>query len=311
MHLVLDLNSIANFLITTQRLLLPQLVSLSIRVIDSSAVTRQFLGPRLTILPIISRAYPGLVDLDLRNTESDSHDFVGWSLECSTLSLPRLQRLVLHSTPASVDWEAINSWNSWTLPSLCHLSVEPGPYFLFHGTIYQLLGTSLLTLSINTGLIIDSTFWTVLPALQELEVTRLSTLDVWCNYPPPALHPIRRVIIKGGWPSNPDDRCLYAVVTGLFKFTDQHSPVGWLICDDESINALNQTQWEKYKKTFVSHSGYGTPPEVIKHVMEKWVTGWDRDESDPHRLAPFERTCNPLHRGLTKGTCITSISETM
>ena len=184
MHLVLNLNSIASFLITTQRLLLPQLVSLSIQVIDSSAIARnQFPGARLAILPIISRAYPGLVDLGLRNTESDTHDFVGWSLECSTLSLPRLQRLVLHSTPASVDWEAINSWNSWTLPSLCHLSVEPGPYFRFHGTIYQLLGASLLTLSIHASLTINSTFWTVLPALQELEVTRFSPLDVWCDYP--------------------------------------------------------------------------------------------------------------------------------
>jgi len=291
MHLVLDLNSIANFLITTQRFLLPQLVSLSIRVIDSPATTRQPPGAMLTILPIISRAYPGLVDLNLRYTESG---FVGWSLERSTLDLPKLQRLVLHSTPASVDWEAINSWNSWTLPSLCHLSVEPGPCLRYHDMIWQLLGTSLLTLSIHNDLIVNSTFWTILPALQELEVTRLSTQDVWCHCPPPALHPIRRVIIRGAWPSNPDDVCLYAIVGALFKFTDQHSPVEWLICDDESINALNQTQWKQYKKTVLSHTGYDTPPEVCENVVEKWVTGWDRDEGDPHRLAPFERTCNPL-----------------
>jgi len=52
MHLSLDLNSTANFLITTRRLLLPRLVSLSIRIIESSARTRLFLGPRLYILLI-------------------------------------------------------------------------------------------------------------------------------------------------------------------------------------------------------------------------------------------------------------------
>jgi len=274
MHLVLNLNSIASFLITTQRLLLPQLVSLSIQVIDSSAIARnQFPGARLAILPIISRAYPGLVDLNLRNTESDTHDFVGWSFGSSTLNLPKLQRLVLHSTPASVDWEAINSWNSWTLPSLCHLSVE-GPCLRFHGTIWQLLGASLLTLSIHNGLVINSNFWTILPALQELEVTRFSPLDVWCDFTPPALHPIRRVIISRAWPSDPDDEYMYTAGVCLIKFTDQHSPVEWLICDDESINALNQTQWRLYKKTVLSLSGCDTRPEVCEHVMEKWVTGW-------------------------------------
>jgi hypothetical protein len=47
----------------TRRLLLPRLVSLSVRIIESSARTRLFLGPRLHI----SKAYPGLIDLDLRN----------------------------------------------------------------------------------------------------------------------------------------------------------------------------------------------------------------------------------------------------
>ena len=286
MYLLLDLNSTANFLITTQRFLLPQLVSLSIRIIDSSAITRQYPGARLAILPIISRAFPGLVDLDLRNTETDNHDFVGWSLG-STLNLPKLQRLVLHSTPVSADWTAINIWKSWTLPSLRHLSVDPGPGLPVHGTIWQLIGASLLTLSIRTSLTINSTFWTALPALQELEVTRLSPHDVSCDCPPPAPHPIRRVIIGGAWPSNPNDDCMSAVVGCLFKFTDQPSPVEWLICDDESINALNQTQWKQYKKTVLSHPGYDTRPEVCEHVMEKWVTGWDRDEGDPHRLAPF------------------------
>jgi len=274
MHFLLDLNSTADFLII-QRLRIPQprLVSLSIRVIDSSAITRQYPGERLHILPIISRAYPGLVDLDLRNTKSFSRDFVGWSLGSSTLNLPKLQRLVLHSTPVSVDWTAINRGNSWTLPSLRHLSVEPGPSLPVHSTIWQLLGASLLTLSIRTSLTINSTFWTALPALQELEVTRLSPHDVSCDCSPPAPHPIRRVIIRGAWSSNPDDDCMSAVVDCLIKFTDQPSPVEWLICDDESINALNQTQWKQYKKTVLSHSGYDTRPEVCEHVVEKWVTG--------------------------------------
>lgn len=277
MRFLLDLNSTANFLIAARRLLLPQLVSLSIQVIDSAAITRQFLGAMLHILPIISKAYPGLIDLELHNTESDRHDFLGWSSASSALNLPRLQRLVLHSTPVSVDWIAIDRENSWTLPSLRHLSVEPGPYSRVLDTVWQPLGTLLLTLSVRTSLEIDSNFWITLPALQELNITRSSPHDVMCESRPPAFHPIRRVLIRGAWPSNPNADVMDAVVGCLFKFTDRPSPVEWLICDDRSVNELNRTQWQQYKETILLHAGYRTRPEVCEHVMEKWVTGEDRE----------------------------------
>ena len=98
---------------------------------------------------------------------------------------------------------------------------------------------------------------------------------------PPALHPIRRVIIRGAWPSDPDDEYMNIAMGCLFKFIDQHSPVEWLICDDEFINALDQTQWKQYKQAVLSLSGYDMRPEVCEHVMETWVIGWDRDEGDP------------------------------
>ena len=279
MHLLLDLNSTANFLIATRRLLLPQLVSLSIRIIKSSATTRYVLGARLHILPIISKAYPGLIDLHLHNTESVRHDFVGWSLEPYTLDLPKLQRLFLHSAPVSINWITINI----RLPSLRHLSVDSGHDRWLHRMVVQFLGTSLLTLSMRASLVIDLPFWTAFSALQELKIVRSSMHDVMCDTPPPALHPIRRVVIQGAWPSNPDD----GTVDRLFKFTDRPSPVEYLICEDESINALDQTQWQQYKNTILSHAGYGTRPEACQHVVEKWVTGEDMNEGDPHRLAPF------------------------
>lgn len=296
MRLLLDLNSTANFLIAARRLLLPQLVSLSIQVIDSAAITRQFLGPMLHILPIISRAYPGLIDLELRNTESDRHDFLGWSSASSALNLSKLQRLVLHSTPVSVDWIAIDRKNSWTLPSLRHLSVEPGPHSPVFDTVWQPLGTLLLTLSVRTSLYIGSTFWTTFPALQELYIVRSSPRDVFCESRPPASHPIRRVVIRGAWPSHPggDDT---ATVVGLFKFTDRPSPVEWLICDDESVNRLNRTRWQQYKEAILLHAGYRTRPEKCEHVREKWVTGEDRGLSDlgmEHELSVLATSvCSP------------------
>jgi hypothetical protein len=175
--------------------------------------------------------------------------------------------------------------------------VEPGPYLRSYDAVWQLLGTSLLTMSIRTSLDINTTFWAIFSALQELEIARLSLRDVLCDGRPPALHPIRRVIIRGAWPSNPDDDHMHTIVDRLFKFTDPPSPVEWLICDDKSINALDQTRWQQYKNTILSHAGYGTRPEVCKHVMEKWVTGGDRDEGDSLRR---ERHMS-----------ITSISETM
>lgn len=292
MHLLLDLNSTANFLITTRRLLIPQLISLSIRVIESSAITRQFLGPRLHFLQLISMAYPGLIDLELCNTKSDTHDFFGWSSELSTLNLRNLQRLVLHSAPVPLSW---NSWNildvrkSWILPSLRHLSMESGYDLWFQETVGQLFGPSLLTLSIRTSLVVNLSFWTTFSALQELEIARSSLHSVSCDSPPPALHPIRRVIIRGAWPSNPDEGSMH-IVDRLFNFTDQPSPVEWLICDDDSINALDRTQWQHYKETILFHAGYRTRPEVCQHVVEKWVTGEDRDDGNPHRLALSERS---------------------
>ena len=302
MRLLLDLNSTANFLIAARRLVFPQLVSLSIQVISSAATTRQFPGPMLHILPIISEAYPGLIDLELRNTESDHHDFLGWSSASSMLNLPKLQRLVLHSTPVSIDWIAIDRQNSWNLPSLRHLSVEPGPYSRVLDTVWQPLGTLLLTLSVRTSLYIGPTFWTIFPVLQELDIARSFPRDVLCESRPPALHPIRRVIIRGAWPSNPDDDYMDTVVGCLFKFTDRPSPVEWLICDDRSVNGLNRSQWQQYKETILLHAGYRTRPEVCEHVMEKWVTGEDRDEGNLHRLGLFERTLDLLRNGLAKGT---------
>ncbi len=288
MHLVLDLNSTANFLITTQRLLLPQLVSLSIRIIQSSAPTRLFPGPKLHFLPIISKAYPGLIDLHLRNTESDRHDFVGWSSEFSILDLPKLQRLFLHSTPASLSWTALDTWNPSTVPSLCHLSLDTAHSLYLQDIVGQLVGTSLLTLSVHASIGINQTFWSTFSALQELKIVRSSSRDVMCDSPPPALHPIRRVIIRGGWPSNPDYGSIY-LVDRLFKFTERPSPVEWLICEDESINALNQMQWQQYKNAILSHASYPMHPEVCQDIVEKWVTGEGMDEGDPYRLALFER----------------------
>lgn len=276
MHLSLDLNSTANFLIATRRLILPQLVSLSIRVIESSATTRQFLGARLHILPIICKAYPGLIDLHLHNTESDRHDFVGWSMELCALDLPKLQRLFLHSAPVSINWITVDI----RLPSLRHLSVDGHDDYLLEHAVEQLFGNSLLTLSISGSLVIDLSFWITFPALQELKIVRDSMFDVTCNTPPPARHPIRRVIIQGAWSSNPDDSPEH-IVYRLFKFTNPPSPVECFICEDESINALNQTQWQQYINTILSHVGYHTRPELCQHVVEKWVTGGDMDEGDP------------------------------
>lgn len=288
MHLLLDLNSTANFLIATRRLLLPQLASLSIRIIEPSATTRLFVGPRLHILPIISKAYPGLIDLHLRNTESDRHDFVGWSSEFPIINLPKLQRLLLHSTPASLRWTALDTWNSSTFPSLRHLSLDSVHDLYIQDIVGQRLGTSLLTLSVHTSIGITPSFWSTFSALQELRIVRSSSRDVWCDSPPPALHPIRRVIIRGGWPPNPDIGSIY-IVDRLFKFTEQPSPVEWLICDDESINALNQIQWRQYKHAILSHTSHPMCPDVRQDIVEKWVIREDMDEGDPYRLALFER----------------------
>ena len=282
MHLLLDLNSTANFLIATRRLVLPQLVSLSIRIIESSATTRQFISARLHILPIIIKAYPGLIDLHLHNIKSDRHDFVGWSSEFRVLNLPKLQRLILHSAPVSLNWITVDI----RLPLLRHLSVDFGNDLFLQNMIGQLLGTSLLTLSTRATLVINLPFWTTFSALQELKIVRSSVRAVMCNTPPPALHPIRRVIIQGAWPSNPDHAPVNTV-DRLFKLTDRPSPVEYVICEDECINALNQTQWQLYKDTILSHAGCRTLPEVCQQVMEKWVTSEDMDEDDPHRLALF------------------------
>ena len=276
MRFILDLNSTANFLLVTRRLQLPQIVSLSIRIIHSAAATRQYPGARLHILPIISKAYRGLIDLDLRNTESSRHDFLGWSWGLSALDLPKLQRLVVHSAPVSVDWIAIERQNSWILPSLLHLSVDPGPYSPFYDTVWPSFSRFLLTLSVRTDIYINATFWTIFPALQDLEITLSSPYDVFFDGYPPATHPIRSVVIRGAWVPNPDDSNTYPACSCLFDLTAWPSPLEWLICDDKSINGLSRTQWQQYKEKVFFYAGY-TDPEVREHTMEKWVTGEDRD----------------------------------
>jgi len=268
MRLLLDLNSAADFLIATRRRSLPQLVSLSIHIVESAAITRHYLAPRLEILPIISKAYPGVIDLDLRNIGLDRHhnDYLGWSSGLSALYLPKLQRLVLHSVP-------VYGQNPWTLPSLRHLSVEPGPYSQDPDAFWRPLGTCLLTLSLRTSLHIEPTFWTTFPALQELAIARSSPREVFCESPPPASHPIRRVIIRGGWPSYSEGDHMHTLVDDLLKLTEQPSPVEWLVCDDESINGLDKTQWQQYKESLLFQANYSTLPEVCEPVMEKWVTG--------------------------------------
>ena len=278
MRLLLNINSAANFLLATPPRSLPRLVSLSIQIVECAVVARNHISTRPEILQIISKACPGVIDLDLRNIALDHDDCLGWLSGFRALNLPKLRRLVLHSVfrfPVRANWNIISAQTSWTLPSLRHLSVDPSPNSVNLDTYWRPLGTCLLTLSLRTSLRIESTFWTTFPALQELEIVRLSPspYEVCCRSPPPAFHPIRRVIIRGEWSSYPEGDHMHALVDNLFRLTVRPSPVEWLVCDDKSINGLNKTQWQQYKESLLFQANYSTRPEVCEPVMEKWVTG--------------------------------------
>jgi len=241
------------------------LQSLSLTI---SNATSQSLDPQnttpLRLLPIISTAFPSLVELIIKDDVHIQEDLMSLA-SFSRLKLLRLQSFTLHLPRMAINWN--EAW--WDLPSLLHLSLYIGCYVTpevsFASFAPRLLSLSLIR-DFGEPIYLCRYFWETFKSLQQIEIGTPYVRGSMV-YSVPRWHPVRTLIVcHRPWPAPPNhisNPLAADTFTNIGLFVDRDSPIDTVICRipegvldsgetarDYVIALLKQTGWKSSNRTF-------------------------------------------------------------
>ena len=249
------------------------LQSLSLTVSDTilQSLDSQSATP-LRLLPIISTAFPSLVELVIKDEVPTRDDIMNLA-SFSRLKLSRLQILVLHLPRMDINWNQAR----WDLPSLLHLSLHIGCYVTpeasFASFAPHLLSLSLIR-DFGEPIYLGQHFWETFKSLQQIEIRTPYILgSMVCGVP--SWHSVRTFIVSHRlWPAL-SDHDIRQQATNIFSniglFVDRGSPIETVICRiPERVFGGGETARD-YMRELLKQTGWRSSNSNFKRMLETIV----------------------------------------
>jgi hypothetical protein len=258
------------------------LQSLSLTISDT---VLQSLGSQsatpLRLLPVISTAFPSLVELVIKGEVPTREDTMSLS-SFSRLKLSRLQSFALHLPQMAINWD--QAW--WDLPSLLHLSVHIGCY-VTPEVSFASFAPRLLSLSLIRGfgepIYLGRYFWETFKSLQQIEIRTPYILGSMV-YSVPSWHPVRMLIVSHQlWPALSNHN-IRQQATDIFSniglFVDRDSPIDTVVCRNLEWVLDGGETTRYYMRELLKQTGWRSSNRNFKRMLEKIV---DEDGVDLRR----------------------------